>query len=35
MNAIEQAAQSFMKESGGGNTLITSARNTGAMIRVA
>ncbi|MFA4825055.1 MAG: beta-ribofuranosylaminobenzene 5'-phosphate synthase [Methanoregula sp.] len=35
MNAIEQAAQSFMKESGGGTTLITSARNTGAMIRVA
>ncbi|MDP3565148.1 MAG: beta-ribofuranosylaminobenzene 5'-phosphate synthase [Methanoregula sp.] len=35
MNAIEHAAQSFMKESGGGTTLITSARNTGAVVRVA
>ena len=35
MNAIGQAAQSFMKESGGGTTLITSARNSGAVVRVA
>ncbi|MDP2795877.1 MAG: beta-ribofuranosylaminobenzene 5'-phosphate synthase [Methanoregula sp.] len=35
MNAIEQAAQSFMKESGGGTTLITTARNHGAVVRVA
>jgi len=30
-----QAAQSFMKESGGGTTLITRARNSGAVVRVA
>ena len=35
MNTIGQAAQSFMKESGGGTTLITTARNTGAVVRVA
>jgi len=35
MNAIEQAAQSFMRESGGGTTLITTARNSGAVVRVA
>ena len=35
MNAIGQAAQSFMKESGGGTTLITTARNSGAVVRVA
>ncbi len=34
MNTIEQAAQSFMKESGGGTTLITTARNSGAAVRV-
>jgi beta-ribofuranosylaminobenzene 5'-phosphate synthase len=33
--AIERAAQSFMQANCGGTTLITSARNTGAMIRVA
>jgi beta-ribofuranosylaminobenzene 5'-phosphate synthase len=32
---IEQAAQSFMQETGGGTTLITSARNSGATVRVA
>ena len=32
---IERAAQSFMQANCGGTTLITSARNTGAMIRVA
>jgi len=32
---IEQAAQSFMQETGGGTTLITSARNIGAVVRVA
>jgi beta-ribofuranosylaminobenzene 5'-phosphate synthase len=36
MTGIEQAAQKFMKESGGGGTtLITAARNSGAVIRVA
>ncbi|MFA6225450.1 MAG: beta-ribofuranosylaminobenzene 5'-phosphate synthase [Methanoregula sp.] len=34
-NEIERAAQSFMQANCGGTTLITSARNTGAMIRVA
>jgi beta-ribofuranosylaminobenzene 5'-phosphate synthase len=33
--AIERAAQSFMQERGGGTTLITSARNGGATVRVA
>ncbi len=33
--AIEQAAQSFMQANCGGTTLITSARNTGAVVRVA
>jgi beta-ribofuranosylaminobenzene 5'-phosphate synthase len=35
MTAIEQAAQRFMKESGGGTTQITAARNSGAVVRVA
>jgi len=34
MNTIGQAAQSFMRESGGGTTLITTARNSGAVVRV-
>jgi beta-ribofuranosylaminobenzene 5'-phosphate synthase len=34
MNAIEQAAQSYMRTSGGGTTLITAARNSGAVVRV-
>jgi beta-ribofuranosylaminobenzene 5'-phosphate synthase len=32
---IERAAQSFMQEIGGGSTLVTSARNSGAAIRIA
>jgi beta-ribofuranosylaminobenzene 5'-phosphate synthase len=35
MTGIEQAAQKFMNESGGGMTLITAARNSGAVVRVA
>lgn len=35
MSAIEQAARSFMKESGGGSTRVTTARNSGATVRVA
>jgi predicted sugar kinase len=35
MTGIEQAAQKFMQESGGGTTLITTARNIGAIVRVA
>jgi beta-ribofuranosylaminobenzene 5'-phosphate synthase len=35
MTGIEQAAQTFMKESGGGTTIITAARNCGAVVRVA
>jgi beta-ribofuranosylaminobenzene 5'-phosphate synthase len=35
MTGIEQAALKFMKESGGGTTLITTARNCGAIVRVA
>ena len=35
MQDIEQAAQSYMQEMGGGSTLITSARNSGAEIRIA
>ena len=35
LRGIEQAAQSFMQEHGGGTTLITSARNSGASVRVA
>jgi beta-ribofuranosylaminobenzene 5'-phosphate synthase len=35
MTGIEQAAQTFMKESGGGTTIITAARNSGAVVRVA
>ncbi|OPX76142.1 MAG: Beta-ribofuranosylaminobenzene 5'-phosphate synthase [Methanoregulaceae archaeon PtaB.Bin152] len=34
MTGIEQAARKFMEESGGGTTLITSARNSGAAVRV-
>jgi beta-ribofuranosylaminobenzene 5'-phosphate synthase len=34
MTGIEQAAQKFMKESGGGTTFITTARNSGAIVRV-
>jgi len=34
MKAIERAARAFMQENGGGTTLITSARNTGASVRV-
>jgi beta-ribofuranosylaminobenzene 5'-phosphate synthase len=35
MTGIEQAAQKFMKENGGGTTLINAARNSGAVVRVA
>jgi beta-ribofuranosylaminobenzene 5'-phosphate synthase len=35
MRGIEQAARSYMDEHAGGTTLITSARNTGAQVRVA
>lgn len=35
MTGIGQAAQEFMKESDGGTTLITTARNSGAVVRVA
>ena len=35
MTGIEQAAQRFMNESGGGTTIITTARNSGAVVRVA
>jgi beta-ribofuranosylaminobenzene 5'-phosphate synthase len=35
MTGIEQAAQRFMDESGGGTTIITAARNSGAVVRVA
>lgn len=35
MRAIEQAAQVFMDEHGGGSTLITSVRNSGALVRTA
>jgi len=34
LSSIEQAARSFMKESGGGTTLVTTARNSGAEVRV-
>jgi beta-ribofuranosylaminobenzene 5'-phosphate synthase len=34
MRAVERAAQSFMQKSLGGKTLITTARNTGALVRV-
>jgi Predicted archaeal sugar kinases len=34
MREIEQAARSYMDERAGGTTLITSARNTGAQVRV-
>ncbi|MFA5331095.1 MAG: beta-ribofuranosylaminobenzene 5'-phosphate synthase [Methanoregula sp.] len=34
MQDIERAAQSFMAENGGGSTLVTSARNSGAAVRV-
>lgn len=35
MTALEQAARSFMDEQGGGMTFITTARNSGAAVRVA
>jgi len=35
MQEIEQAAQSFMNDHGGGSTMITSARNKGATVRIA
>jgi beta-ribofuranosylaminobenzene 5'-phosphate synthase len=35
MKGIGQAAQKYMKESGGGTMLITAARNSGAIIRMA
>jgi beta-ribofuranosylaminobenzene 5'-phosphate synthase len=35
MTGIEQAAQNFLKESCGGTTLITAARNSGAVVRMA
>ena len=35
MTGIEQAALTFMKESGGGTTIITAARNSGAVVRLA
>jgi hypothetical protein len=35
MTGIEQAAQKFMADHGGGTTLITAARNSGAIVRVA
>ena len=35
MQEIEQAAQSFMNDHGGGSSLITSARNKGASVRIA
>lgn len=35
MSALEQAARSFMDEHGGGTTFITTARNSGATVRVA
>jgi beta-ribofuranosylaminobenzene 5'-phosphate synthase len=35
LQEIERAAQSFMQERGGGTTLITTARNCGAAVRVA
>ena len=34
IGSIEQAARSFMKETGGGTTIVTAARNTGAKVRV-
>lgn len=34
MQEIERAAQSFLAENGGGTTLVTSARNSGAAVRV-
>ncbi len=35
MTALEQAACSFMQEHGGGTTILTTARNRGATVRVA
>jgi len=35
MRAIEQAARVFMDNNTGGTTLITSARNKGALVRTA
>ena len=35
MQDIERAAQSYMQEIGGGSTLVTAARNSGAAVRIA
>jgi beta-ribofuranosylaminobenzene 5'-phosphate synthase len=35
MTTIRQAAESYMKEHGGGTAIVTAARNTGAAVRVA
>jgi beta-ribofuranosylaminobenzene 5'-phosphate synthase len=35
MQDVERAAQSFLQEIGGGTTLVTSARNSGAAVRIA
>jgi predicted sugar kinase len=35
MQEIERAAKAFMQETGGGTTIITSARNSGAAVRIA
>ena len=35
MQEIERAAKAFMQEIGGGTTIITSARNSGAAVRIA
>jgi beta-ribofuranosylaminobenzene 5'-phosphate synthase len=34
MKSVETAARSFMDESAGGRTIITAARNSGAVVRV-
>ena len=33
MTGIERAAQEFMRENGGGSTILTGARNSGARVR--
>jgi beta-ribofuranosylaminobenzene 5'-phosphate synthase len=35
MQEVERAAQSYLREIGGGTTLLTSARNSGAAVRIA
>ncbi len=35
MQGIERVAQSYMQDTGGGSTMITSARNSGAAVRIA